>query len=564
MMSTSRSLAVLGLLCLWLPALSGCAVDGNRPPVAEASAAQGAAEASAPGAPAGGGAAATAPTLDESAGKLLSASLPREPIAESTGASAGEQKTSPGSGPGFTFVYSVNNSGYVDVCGCKHKEVKQGSLTRRATFLKSLRATGRDLLLLDGGSTLFHIASRLETAERADAIRKAELIVEAYNRMGYRAMAVGAFELAGGMDTLQALREKADFDFLSANLVDRTTGELYFQPHAVYDVGGVKVGVIGLTIHTLSRRAYLDKVAPNAVLSDPVEAARKSFEALRPKTDLIIALSHLREETSFEVAEKVRGIEFLVDPFIQYGSHRTWIDEEAWVGFRGDSVLLRADGQGARLGIIDVELHHPRAIFYSGDLRDELARKSEAGEATDAEKKELAGLEGKNLFRFTRISLDPHNLTDPEIDLLVSEWKKNIDPATVRQLEEDLPLRDRYSTHDKCQPCHEKQHEFWKSTAHSHAYASLEKTGDHHRYDCVGCHSLGYGQAFLDTSKIGPYADVQCESCHGSKPEHLVDAEAHRYGRVSRKTCLNCHNKEQLRKEFDFFRSRRMVACPKG
>src|SRR6059036_1237003 len=55
----------------------------------------------------------------------------------------------------FTLVYNVNNAGYIDVCGCKHKEVRQGSLTRRASFLKQLRATGRDLLLVDGGSSLF-------------------------------------------------------------------------------------------------------------------------------------------------------------------------------------------------------------------------------------------------------------------------------------------------------------------------------------------------------------------------------------------------------------------------
>ena len=43
----------------------------------------------------------------------------------------------------FTLVFNVNNGGYIDVCGCKHKEVRQGSLTRRASFLRQFRATGR-------------------------------------------------------------------------------------------------------------------------------------------------------------------------------------------------------------------------------------------------------------------------------------------------------------------------------------------------------------------------------------------------------------------------------------
>ena len=34
----------------------------------------------------------------------------------------------------LTLVYNVNNAGYIDVCGCKHKEGRQGSITRRASF----------------------------------------------------------------------------------------------------------------------------------------------------------------------------------------------------------------------------------------------------------------------------------------------------------------------------------------------------------------------------------------------------------------------------------------------
>src|SRR2546428_11739219 len=103
----------------------------------------------------------------------------------------------------FTLVYPVNSAGYVDVCECKHKEVRQGSLTRRASFLKQLRATGRDLLLVDGGSSLFALEDRVKESELTEALRKAELIIEAYNRMGYRAMAVGSFDIAGGVEKLQ-------------------------------------------------------------------------------------------------------------------------------------------------------------------------------------------------------------------------------------------------------------------------------------------------------------------------------------------------------------------------
>ena len=53
------------------------------------------------------------------------------------------------------FIYSVNNVGYIDVCGCKHKKVRQGSLPRRASYLRQVRSRRDDLLLVDGGNTLF-------------------------------------------------------------------------------------------------------------------------------------------------------------------------------------------------------------------------------------------------------------------------------------------------------------------------------------------------------------------------------------------------------------------------
>jgi hypothetical protein len=463
----------------------------------------------------------------------------------------------------FTLVYNVNNSGYFDVCGCKHKEVRQGSLTRRSTFLKQLRATGREILLLDGGSSLFEIQERLKEEQYDEAVRKAELIVESYNRMGYRAMAVGAYDLAGGLDTLKKLEAKAKFKFLSANLADKNTGKLHFEPHTIFDVNGIKVGVFGLTLETLSR-SFMGKVAPDAVIHDPFEAARKAYDELRPRADIIIALSHLREETNFELVKQLKGLEILIDPNIHYGNHSTWIKEEEWLSRQEETVFLRSDGQGARLGVVDVELVAPRTLLANAERIEELEALVSEGAAGDAERGELARLRGMNPFRFTRVSIEPHHLTDPDLDHLIDEWKKNIDLSRVAHLEEALPKKNDYLTHAACKSCHEEVYAFWKQTPHAHAYASLKETGDEHRYDCVGCHTLGYGQAFLDTSNIGNFADVQCESCHGTNPQHVEDPKVHTFGRVRRTACISCHNEDQTRTKFDFGSARAKVACRKG
>jgi len=463
----------------------------------------------------------------------------------------------------FTLVYNVNNAGYIDVCGCKHKEVRQGSITRRASFLKQLRAAKPEILLLDGGSSLFPIEDRVKDPERVEAIRKAELIVEAYNRMGYRAMAVGSFDLAAGLDTLQSLAQKAKFEILSANLLDKATQAPIFKPHAVLEVAGVRVGVIGLTLETMSR-AYLGKVAPGVVVSDPIEAATRSVEELRGKVDLLIALSHVKQETNFQMISKLKELEIVVDPFIEYGNPKTWIDQDAWLSFRDDTLFLRSDGQGARMGVVDVTVIQSRKTLVQEDRLKELEEAMAAGKATAEEKAELEKARGKNLIKFERISLEPHHRTDPDMDRLIEEWKKNIDPSKVAHLEAELPRKADFLTVEKCKSCHPKQYDNWKQTKHSQAMASLATTGDQHRYDCVGCHSLGYGEAFLNTTKIGAFADVQCESCHGTNAKHADDPKQFKFSKVARSDCIVCHNKEQTRAEFNFVEAKPKVQCPKG
>ena len=462
----------------------------------------------------------------------------------------------------FTLVYNVNNSGYIDVCGCKHKEIRQGSITRRASFLKQFRSTGRQILLLDGGSSLFPVRNRVKDEHRVEAIRKAELIIEAYNRMGYRAMAVGPFDMGAGLDTLLELEKKAKFSLLSANLYDEN-GKRIFKPYEIFEVGGIRVGVFGLTLDSLGKPFRL-KVCPNADLRDPKETAREMVAELRGKVDLLVALSHIREEMNFELAKELAGLDVLLDPYIQYGNHHTWIKEEEWLSMHGETVFLRTDGQGARLGALDVTMKAPNNGLADINAIYDLEDAVDGGNATDEQKASLAALRTKNAFEFTRISIEPHHLTDPEIDNLISEWKNNVDPAKVARAEATLPQRDQYLTVTACQSCHKAQHAFWEKTKHANALASLVATADQHRFDCIGCHSLGYGNAFLDTTNMASYANVQCESCHGTNPKHAKAPLNHAFEEISKKTCLACHNKAQTLKDFNFVFARRQIACPKG
>ena len=122
-----------------------------------------------------------------------------------------------------------------------------------------------------------------------------------------------------------------------------------------------------------------------------------------------------------------------------------------------------------------------------------------------------------------------------------------------------------YAGYQACARCHEPQYEFWRKTRHATAFASLKENDDHLRYDCIACHTVGFGIAFLDVKDAEKFANVQCESCHGTNPEHVKNPDgAPKWDRVSEMTCLPCHNEHQTRIPFNFPAKLPAVTCPKS
>lgn len=76
-----------------------------------------------------------------------------------------------------------------------------------------------------------------------------ESMVEVMNAMGYDAAAIGNHEFDFGVDGLRARIDQAAFPFLSANIHDAVTGEPadFALPYVIQEVGGVRVGIIGLS-----------------------------------------------------------------------------------------------------------------------------------------------------------------------------------------------------------------------------------------------------------------------------------------------------------------------------
>lgn len=442
----------------------------------------------------------------------------------------------------FEVNFTINNFGYIDVCGCKHKKIRLGSVARRQAYLKQARINGLNIVMLDGGNCLFHNDKlKVKPHEIDQVIEKAKVLVESMNRMNYRAMAVGHYDLVMGLDRVREMEELANFPFLCANLVQQESGELVFKPTTEFEVNGTKIGVLGLTLNTL-QQYYLDKRAPGTKVTDFIEAAKKYVPELRKTNDIVIVMSHNKVADNKRLVQAVPGIDFIIDPFIELENHKLWLEKDQLNATEGNTFIARTDSQGARLGVLDLHVLPGGSPFVN--------RKPGPVPA------------GRSSFEYRQVSIEPHWLEDPEISLLVDKFREGTKFVNTERLP-DFPNKSKYLTVSTCQACHPEQYAFWKETKHADAFASLEETNDQWRQDCISCHVLGYGQTFVAPADAEPYKDVQCESCHGLNPLHPTDPVAHQWPRVQEKACLVCHNERQTFSKFHFHSSRQKVACPK-
>ncbi len=143
------------------------------------------------------------------------------------------------------------------------------------------------------------------------ATEKANLIIDSLNLMGYDALAIGDDDLSLGKEFLSEISRKANFPFLSTNVIDEATGKPLFQTHLIKEVDGLRVGIFSLLGPDTFPNPY-DPRRKGLMLRSPTETAQAMVKELQTKADLIILLSHLGYPKDVELAQTVPGIHLIV------------------------------------------------------------------------------------------------------------------------------------------------------------------------------------------------------------------------------------------------------------
>ncbi len=174
-------------------------------------------------------------------------------------------------------------------------------MARRATEVKTLRASSAHSLLLDAGNSLSNANT---TAKETAAANGGQTAVQILNRLGYDAVALGNLDLDMGAAQLKKrIGEAQGFEFVSANVVDKATGQLLVKPYVVKAVGGHRVALIGITG---------DSTAPEFTVNPAQDAAKTYVEKAAAEADIVILLSNAGARVNTAIATQVPGVDLII------------------------------------------------------------------------------------------------------------------------------------------------------------------------------------------------------------------------------------------------------------
>lgn len=236
-----------------------------------------------------------------------------------------------------------------------------GSLPPPALRLKALLEEHPTPVYLDAGDTV--------TAGNLGFRIAGEPVLGVLSDLGCDAMCLGNRETHPRKEILPRKLERARFPLLSANMVAKGDAPLVVRPHIVLERAGVRVGVFGVTVPMFTRKQWSQPLC-DYWFDDPVKIAREQVTELRPRVDVLVALTHIGHRQDLALAEALPELDLVIG-----GHSHTDLDEPAWVG---GVPVVQARSHAFFAGIARLELEGGRTSHLSWEkrpLRDDLPEK---------------------------------------------------------------------------------------------------------------------------------------------------------------------------------------------
>lgn len=175
-----------------------------------------------------------------------------------------------------------------------------------AAIVDSMRTIHPSLLVLAAGDN--------RTGEPLNDMYKipAYPMVALMNQVGFAATTLGNHEFDNGGQGLGKLIGLSNFSYLCCNITPVPEWGLFTKPYQIFDVNGIKVGIIGVV--QLGQRGIPDTHPNNCkgLTFKPVKESVIQYKWLRNQCDVLILLSHIGYEDDVELSKDLPWIDLIV------------------------------------------------------------------------------------------------------------------------------------------------------------------------------------------------------------------------------------------------------------
>ena len=469
----------------------------------------------------------------------------------------------------FTLIALAEVRGTIEPCGCNSDPL--GDIARTTELVTQLRAQGKSVLVIDGGSLLYTQAQVPDHLMAQESLRS-DLIAQVYKSdLQTAAVGLGPHDFGAGIDNVRPARQAAN--------VAADSG-VPIEPPKIVEISGIKVGVFGV-------------VAPQALAavgvqaSDPTAAAKRAIADLQSRgAQLIVGLAYMLDADAKRLARDAPGIDVMVaaqnapepdqikndptridDTFVVTPANRGQIITRMDITVRTGQAGPLADAIGQSRATIKLG----KLVEQIGDLEGKLTvwkADSTADLSFVATKeRELQTLRNRqqsltrspvqipekgSFFTMDQIRINKGLPCHQAVQKAKQEFDKAAGTANVaaaKGVQPPAPAAGEagYAGVEECADCHEEQVEFWQKTKHHQAWETLDTLGKQFDYECIGCHVTGWDKPGGANLTVNEHLrDVQCEQCHGPGSVHVEgggDPE-HIIRKPPETTCTQCHNQE--------------------
>jgi len=394
--------------------------------------------------------------------------------------------------PLFVFFVTGNQTGYMEPCGCTGLENQKGGLSRRDTFLTSIRNRGWDVIPIDGGGQVFKVEKDVVDYRRgSQADIKFSWTATAFNILDYQAVTFGEDDLMLSTGSLMHPMLNKKGLFVSANVSVLSDFDVLYKTIMVKDK---KIGITAILGDENAKKVENSDIT----LTKAIPALQKVAEKMRAeKCDYMVLISHASLEETRTIAKAVPDFALVVT---SGGYGEPTYQPEQIPGTSG--LMVQVGTKGMYTGLFGV-FDNP-----------------------------------KQPFRYQRVALSSQFEDSPRIAELFGKYQDELKTVSLSGLGKrpmTHPSTREFVGTEKCGECHTTAFEKWKDTAHAHATDSIveppqRSMARHFDPECLSCHVTGWNAQSFAPYRTG-YESLEktphmvangCENCHGPGSKHVA------------------------------------------